>query len=92
MVVRQHILPRIPVKLLHLIVFKNIIGSSPLLPGLILSFSSLFLLFLPSSPLDQVSFSGGIMASFYHYVINPLKGQYHGRYHDFGQKFTKFKL
>ena len=21
-----------------------------------------------------------------------LKGQYHGRYHDFGQKFTKFKL
>ena len=21
-----------------------------------------------------------------------LKGQYHGRYHDFGQKITKFKL
>ena len=21
-----------------------------------------------------------------------LKGQYHGRYHDFGQKFAKFKL
>ena len=24
--------------------------------------------------------------------INSLKGQYHGRYHDFGQKFIKFKL
>ena len=25
-------------------------------------------------------------------LLNPLKGQDHGKYHDFGQKFTKFKL
>ena len=25
-------------------------------------------------------------------IYTLLKGQYHGRYHDFGQKFTKFKL
>ena len=37
----------------------------------------------------------GSIVLFYGYygsVSCMLKGQYHGRYHDFGQKFTKFKL
>ena len=61
----QHILPRVPVKLLHFKVFENIITLfiTAFTGSLILSFSSLFLLFLPSSPLNRVFFSGVIMAA-----------------------------
>ena len=45
--------------------------------------------FLLLLPLALSIFGWGLLAS---YIICSLKGQYHGRYHEFWPKLTKFKL